>query len=218
MHLQQPSAEKEGKIGWSGRVLSIQPRIGLLRSFDQRSHSYRGFVLWIEGMAGGTVGAFHVAIGKGAQEKHGFRVGDSVSGSAEPVKDRRIELAELYKVSRLQVIARGDGSDDRPPPWHLIPPALEVYRQRGHRRLDEKTYEAKCRTCMWGCRMAVEIIIDQWSPERKKYRTETFCYGPRSCAFYKAGPTRKVPGRRGMTWEEEDWVDDEAVAHRAMDE
>jgi hypothetical protein len=66
--------------------------------------------------------------------------------------------------------------------------------------------------------MAVEIIIDQWNPEKKKYWLETFCYGPKSCAFYKAGPTRKVPGRRGMTWEEEDWVDEDAVSHREMDE
>jgi hypothetical protein len=46
--------------------------------------------------------------------------------------------------------------------------------------------------------MPVEMIID----------------GPKSCRFYKAGPTRKVPGRKGMTWEEEDWVDEEATAHR----
>jgi len=34
----------------------------------------------------------------------------------------------------------------------------------------------------------------------------------------REGPTRKVPGRQGMTWEEEDWVDEEAVSHRVMDE
>ncbi len=32
--------------------------------------------------------------------------------------------------------------------------------------------------------------------------------------LYKAGPTRKVPGRQGMSWEEEDWVDEGAVRHR----
>jgi hypothetical protein len=47
---------------------------------------------------------------------------------------------------------------------------------------------------------------------------ETFCYGPKSCSFYKAGPMRKVPGRKGMVWEEEDWVDEDATAHRTMDE
>jgi len=66
--------------------------------------------------------------------------------------------------------------------------------------------------------MSVEMIIDQWNPQYRRYRIETFCYGPKSCRFYKAGPTRKVPGRKGMTWEEEDWVDEEATAHRGPDE
>ena len=66
--------------------------------------------------------------------------------------------------------------------------------------------------------MAVEMIIDQWNPSEKQYRRETFCYGPKSCPLYKAGPTRKVPGRKGMSWEEEDWVDEDVTAHRAPDE
>ena len=39
-----------------------------------------------------------------------------------------------------------------------------------------------------------------------------------SCSSYKPGPTRKVPGRNGMTYEEEDWVDQDATAHRGPDE
>jgi hypothetical protein len=35
---------------------------------------------------------------------------------------------------------------------------------------------------------------------------------------FRAGPARKVPGRRGMSWEEEDWVDEDATAHRGDDE
>ena len=66
--------------------------------------------------------------------------------------------------------------------------------------------------------MAVEMIIDQWNPDRRRYRVETFCYGPLSCPWYKAGPTRKVPGRRGMSYEEEDWVDTEQTSHRTPDE
>ena len=84
--------------------------------------------------------------------------------------------------------------------------------------MDVRTYEAKCQTCIWGRKMAVEMIIDQWRPEQKKYRQETFCYGPKSCSLYRAGPTRKVPGRKGMTWEEEDWVDEDATSGRGMDE
>ena len=67
--------------------------------------------------------------------------------------------------------------------------------------------------------MPVEMIIDQWNPSRRRYRTETFCYGPRSCALYKAGPARTVHGRRsGMIYTEEDWVDDEATSHRRPEE
>ena len=71
---------------------------------------------------------------------------------------------------------------------------------------------------MWGCRMVVEIVVDHWNPAPPRFRTETFCYGPLSCSFYKPGPTRKVPGRRGMTYVEEDWVDRDATAHRGPDE
>jgi hypothetical protein len=66
--------------------------------------------------------------------------------------------------------------------------------------------------------MAVEMIIDQWNPSQRKYRHETFCYGPKPCTLYRAGPPRKVPGRKGMSWTEEDWVDDEATSHRTEDE
>lgn len=76
----------------------------------------------------------------------------------------------------------------------------------------------KCTTCIWGCEMAVEMIIDHWNPSVRRSRRETFCYGPKSCPSYKAGPTRQVPGRKGMTWEEEDWVDEDATAHRGPDD
>jgi len=67
--------------------------------------------------------------------------------------------------------------------------------------------------------MPVEMIIDQWNPSRRRYRTETFCYGPRSCRLYRAGPMRTAPGRRpGMIYTEEDWVDDEATSHRLPEE
>jgi hypothetical protein len=66
--------------------------------------------------------------------------------------------------------------------------------------------------------MPVEIIIDQWNTSQKRYRFESFCYGPKSCSLYRAGRTRIVPGRKGMVWEEEDWVDEQDTAHRSMDE
>jgi len=77
--------------------------------------------------------------------------------------------------------------------------------------------KAKCTACIWGCRMPVETIIDQWKTSRKQYRFETFCYGPKSCPFYRAGIVRRVPGRKGMSYTDEDLADEEAVAHRDPD-
>jgi hypothetical protein len=39
------SEGSKGKVLWSGKVISVQPRIRLMRSFDQRSHSYLGYTL-----------------------------------------------------------------------------------------------------------------------------------------------------------------------------
>ena len=149
---------------------------------------------------------------------HRLQVGDVVSGLCQPVQDERMETVEYYRTSKLKILERSQRETTESPPWLGVTPELETYRQRGHRRLDARIYEARCQSCIWGCKMAVEMIIDQWNPSQKKYRTETFCYGPKSCKFYKAGPTRKVPGRKGMTWEEEDWVDEDATSHRGMDE
>ncbi len=206
------------KVIWSGKVISAQPRIRLTRSFDQRSHTYLGYTLVVQGSVGGKERTFAVGVGKEAQAKHQFRAGDVVSGKSEEVRDPKIEASEYYKTSELKVLERETEQGGTGPPWRGVPPSLEVYRERGHRRLDPRTYESKCGVCIWGCRMPVEMIIDQWNPRKKKYRFETFCYGPKSCRFYKAGPTRKVPGRGGMVWEEEDWVDEDAVSHREIDE
>jgi hypothetical protein len=211
-------AIEKGKIFWSGKVISVQPRIRLLRSFDQRSHSYLGYVLQVQAMIESEERTLVIGIGKGAQKKHQFQAGDLASGKSEVVPDARTEVAEYYKTSELRLLKKIEESEVSPPPWQGPAPDLEIYRQRGHRRLDARTYEGKCVTCIWGCRMPMEMIIDHWNPSKKKYRFETFCYGPKSCSLYKAGLTRKVPGRKGMVWEEEDWVDEEAVSHRGVDE
>jgi hypothetical protein len=205
------------KIDWSGDVLAAQPRIRLTRSFDQRSHTYLGYTLRVRGRLADETREFVVALGKAAQERHQFRVGDRVSGKGQYVFDPRAETADVYKVSALKMLERNACASE-PPPFHGVPPLLEVYRERGHRRLAAKTFATRCRTCMWGCEMAVEMIIDHWDPSKLRYRRETFCYGPKSCRLYTAGPTRKVPGRRGMSWEEEDWIDEDATARRGPDD
>jgi hypothetical protein len=205
------------KVAWSGELLGVQPRIDLMRSFDERQHTYLGYLLRVAGTVGGEAREFTVRIGPGAQAKHGFRAGMRVSGVAEPAAVPEREAADFYKASALKVEAPAP-AEAPPPPWRGVPPPLPEYRERGHRRLAARTYDARCRACQWGCRMAVTLIVDHWNPSERRYRFETFCYGPKSCPLYRAGATRKVPGRRGLTWEEEDWVDEEATAHRGMED
>jgi len=206
-------------IPWQGTVLAIQPRIRLTRSFDERTHTYLGYALRLDGSIGEQRGESLVGIGAGTQAKHRFRAGDVLKGESQPVADPRSEPVDYYKTVRLALLARGPETNPPPPPWLGVPPALPVYRERGHRRLDAHTYDAKCRACLWGCRMPVDMIVDPWNPrDDVRYRFETFCYGPKSCSLYRAGARRKVPGRKGVTWEEADWVDKDATAHRGADE
>jgi len=206
------------KVAWSGKILSVQPRIRLLRSFDERSHSYLGYVLRLEGSIGDESAEFQIALGKAAQAKHRFQAGIEAGGLSVPVPDSRLETVGFYKTSGLKVLKAAEDNAPAGPPFHGVPPDMETYRHRGHRRLDTRTYDAKCTTCIWGCRMPVEMIIDHWNPSQKRYRFETFCYGPKSCAFFRPGPKRKVPGRKGMSYTEEDWVDEDATLHRSPDE
>lgn len=212
------SSPRVEKIPWFGRVSGVQPRIRLTRSFDERQHNYQGYVLRVAGTCGNESGEFVVAIGKSAHERHQFREGMEVRGLSVSVADPRLEVAGFYKTSQIKI---DKAAEDRPvagPPFHGVPPDLPTYRSRGHRRLDAKSYATKCTTCIWGCKMPIEMIVDHWNPSKKRYRFETFCYGPKSCPLYRAGATRKVPGRNGMSWEEEDWVDEDATSHRGSDE
>jgi hypothetical protein len=176
-----------------------------------------GYALVIDGKIDGEERKFSVGIGKAAQEKHNFKVGDEISGESLPAANAKKEPVEFYKTSNLEVIKSSQPLSNSPP-WSDVPVSLEEYRERGHRRLSVRTYDGHCDCCKWGCRMPVEMIIDHWNPHIKRYRFETFCYGPKSCQLYKAGPKRIVPGRKGMSWEEPDWVDEEYTNHRKEDE
>jgi len=64
------------KLSWSGTLQGVQPRIDLGRSFDQRFHSYLGYLLVVEGEVAGGARTFTVRIGPAAQARHAFRAGD----------------------------------------------------------------------------------------------------------------------------------------------
>jgi transcriptional regulator with XRE-family HTH domain len=192
-------------VSFRGEVLAVKARIRLLRSFDQISHQYQGFTLVIAS-ADQQSAVLRVAIGPAAQAKHQFRIGDLVSGKAQPVALPQIEWVDLYKASQLRLEKRGSEDQGRPAdPDGGIAPPLEVYRANGHRRLDLQTCETKCARCPFGLTMVTEIILDQWNPSRKRWRLETHCYGPKGCPRHRPGAARKVPGRKpGMVWVDND--------------
>jgi hypothetical protein len=205
-------------ISFSGLLMSIQPRIRLTRSFDQRSHTYLGYLLRVRESVGTDERDVLVAIGVTTQAEHRLRSGDRVSGQGHPVPEPKDEIAELYKVSKLEVLERGDTPAASGPPWQDVAPAIIDLSRARAPQARRKNIREHVRRVHLGCRMPVEMIIDQWKPDIRRYRHETFCYGPLSCRLYRAGPWRRVPGRRGMTWVEDDWVDDEEVRHRAPDD
>ena len=92
------------KISFQGRLLSVQPRIRLFRSFDQRSQKDLGYLLRVEGRIGEEERTFTVGIGPSVQAKVGFQVGDVVQGDCLPVTEPNSEPAEFFKVSKLKVL------------------------------------------------------------------------------------------------------------------
>ena len=212
------ASANEEKVAWTGNIAAVQPRIRLLRSFDQRHHSYQGYALRIDGACGGQAGEFLIAVGNSAHEKYQFCVGMQLSGLSVPVADPQRETAAFFKTSGIKISREAGAGSDIAPPIHGVPPNLDTYRSRGHRRLDARTYESSCLPCLWGCRMPVGMIIDQWDSSQKRYRFETFCYGPKSCPLYRAGAARRVPGRNGMSYTEEDRVGEEATSHRGPED
>ena len=114
------------ELDWTGRLISVQPRIRLTRSFDARHHTYLGYALHMYGRIGDEQRHFSVGVGRAAHDQHQFQVGQGIAGQAEPVSDPNLEPVEFYKASGLHVAGPQDGHTE-PPPWLGVPPSLEVY-------------------------------------------------------------------------------------------
>ena len=108
------------KLSLEGTIISIQPRIRMLRSFDESSHNYLGYALRIDGKTGQDNRIFTVGIGKATQVKFGFRCGDVISGNCLPVDSPEKESVEYYKVASLKVIKRSL-EEMGEAPWNNIP-------------------------------------------------------------------------------------------------
>ena len=63
-------------------------------------------MLQLDGLVDDESRTFTIAITEAAHAKHRLQVGDALSGAGEPVVDTRTETAELYKISKLEVLNR----------------------------------------------------------------------------------------------------------------
>ena len=182
------------KINWEGRIISIQPRTRVWRYVtDNRTHYHLGYNLFVEGDSCYSEKHFTVAISEKQQSKGLFRIGDMIKGTAWTKKYEEREYADFYRAGSLRLLDRANEKIEViPPPWIMIPPSLQTYEERGARMLSKNLWKTKCFKCIWANMANVEI---QWDFDRdiKKYRFETFCYGPKSCKFYKMGRPRSVP-------------------------
>lgn len=118
--LSQPEGDErtlDSKVVWSGVITAVQPRIRLTRSLDEWSHSYLGYLLRITGTLDGADSEFRVGVGPEAHAKQQFGIGDAIEGVGVRVVDPRLEIADIYRATKLSVLRRG-GELNCSPPWH----------------------------------------------------------------------------------------------------
>jgi len=207
------------KIEWQGTIVSVQPRTRVWRYVtDNRTHYHVGYNLFLDGVADGTECRFGVAISEKQQLSNNFRIGDVVRGTAWSKQYPEREYADFYRAGSLKRINEAAASaEPTPPPWIMLPPAMQTYEDRGARMLSLSCWKGKCFQCVWASMSNVEII---WDFDRRisKYRFESFCYGPKSCKFYKMGRPRAVPYKGRSSSMDEGWLDDLCTENRDYDE
>ena len=188
------SENTSSKVNWQGEIVSIQPRTRVWRYLtDNRTHYHIGYNLFIEGYSSDSKKNFTIAISEKQQLKGLFRIGDILEGTAWTKIYEEREFADYYRAGSLKVLDRvNENFEIIPPPWIMMAPSMQTYEKRGARILSKSLWETKCFKCVWANMANVEI---QWDFDKdiKKYRFETFCYGPKSCKYYKMGRPRSVP-------------------------
>ena len=203
------------KVNWEGRITSIQPRTRVWRYLtDNRTHYHLGYNLFIEGQSSDSKKHFTVAISEKQHLKGSFQIGDLLKGTAWTKKYEEREFAEYYRAGSLKLLDRGKETIEvLSPPWIMMPPPMKVYEERGARMLSKSLWKTKCFQCIWANMANVEI---QWDFDRniKKYRFETFCYGPKSCKYYKMGRPRAVPYKKRDSALDDGYLDELCTAGR----
>jgi len=211
--------EKESnKINWQGVIKSIQPRTRVWRYVtDNRTHYHIGYNIFIAGESEEDLTEFTVAITEKQQQKGDFRIGDCIQGTAWTKRYPEREFADYYRAGSLKTIEKNKNEGETTCPWAGSLPKMDVYEYRGARMLSKSLWKGICFTCYFAAMSNVEI---QWDFDRniKKYRFESFCYGPKSCKYYKPGKARVVPYKNRDSALDTGWLDDICTENREWDD
>jgi hypothetical protein len=207
------------KVNWQGEIVSIQPRARVWRYLsDNRTHYLLGYNLFLSGSSSEGKNQFSVAISEKQQQKGMFRIGDVVEGTAWTKKYEEREFADYYRAGSLKILGRGTPDLIKStPPWIIDIPEMRTYEERGARMLSKSLWKTKCFKCVWANMSNVEI---QWDFDKniKKYRFETFCYGPKSCRLYKMGRPRSVPYKNRDSAVDDGYLDELCTQGRDDDD
>lgn len=205
------------KIEWQGTIVSIQPRTTVWRyRLDNRTHYHKGYNLFLDGQVNDQKKPFSVAISEKQQQKYHFRIGDLAKGSARIKKYEVSDYADYYRAGEMKIIRKAELATVTPPPYLIEPPDMATYENRGARMLSASNYKGTCFQCAWATMSAVEIEYN-WGVS-KRYRFESFCYGPKSCKLYKMGKPRAVPYKDCDSDYDEGWMDDLCTEGRGEDD
>lgn len=206
------------KIKWEGKIISIQPRTRVWRYLtSNRTHYHIGYNIFVAGKCDEGLEVFCVAISEKQHLKSDFRIGDVVSGTGWTKKYSNREFADFYRAGSLKIHKKCKPAEDSECPWTGRMPLMDVYEYRGARMLAKSMWNGKCFTCYYAAMANVEI---QWDFDRdvKKYRFESFCYGPKSCKNYKPGRSRAVPDKGGKSALDDGNLDEMLTDHRDFDD
>jgi hypothetical protein len=210
-------ASEPEKIRWQGTVVSVQPRTMVWRyRLDNRTHYHRGYNIFLEGVHDGKQGRFAVAVSEKQYQKLLFRIGDEARGTAWTKMYDVSDYADYYRAGNLKALKRAEQTESATPPYRIQPVSMAEYAERGARMLSSASYKGKCFPCVFATMSAVEIEYN-WGVTRK-YRYESFCYGPFSCKYYKMGKARAVPYKDDGSSYDEGWLDELCTERRGVDE
>jgi len=206
------------RIHWQGRIESVQCRAWVWRyKMDNRTHHHIGFNLFLNGEADGRDGKFILAVSETQHCKLQFRIGDEFKGTAWVCVNAKHDIADYYRAGNLRALSRAaEVPAAEGPPYTELLPRVAVFERRGARMLNATHWRKRCFTCMWANKSAVEI--EYKFGKVKRYRNETFCYGPRSCPLYHMGPPRRVPYFDSYPSIDEGWMDGLCTAQRDADD